>query len=66
MENQFKFFLKSKMTASCFEELHNELKVSRRMLTFLLREPEKLNSSQLFKISELTKVPVSDFKQFID
>ncbi len=65
MENQFKIYLKDKMTASCFEDLHAELKVSRRMLTFLLRDPVRLNSFQLFKLSELTGLPVSEFKQFI-
>lgn len=66
MENQIKEFLKNKMTANHFENLHCELNVSRRMLTFLLREPAKLSSSQLFRLSELAEVPLSDFKQFIN
>ena len=65
MENQIKQFLKDKMTASCFENLHNELKISRRMLTFLLRAPSKFSSSQLFRLSAMTNLPLSAFKTFI-
>ena len=61
----FELFLKNSITAIEFEQLSETLGVSKRMLTILFREPNKLSIQQLIRLSKLMGKSMDEFKPFL-
>ena len=63
-KSTFEDFIKSNVVASEFNDLHNILKVSRKMLTMHLRHPQKLLGWEINLISKCTKIPSEEILKY--
>lgn len=61
----FELFIKNSLTAREFEELHETLGISKRMLTALFNNPHKLSMQQLVRLSNLMGKNLDDFKSYL-
>ena len=52
--------LNSKLTVEQNGNLHNELGVSKKLLTLLIREPARFKTYQLKKLSELIGISIDE------
>jgi len=59
------FFLRSHLTSIDYEALPIKLNMSKRMFTFILRDPQKLTLSQLVTLADIMGKSLDDLKQFI-
>jgi len=62
----FAKYLSQKMNAENWAALSHELNISKRMLTFLLREPKRFTISQIKAISDLSGLSIDEISSQIN
>ena len=59
-------FLKKYLSWEDFENLHQKLGLSRKMLTLLLRQPRKIPFEVLMQLSTIAAKPINEFTDFLN
>jgi len=63
--NDLKSFLQTIFSVRDFENIYINLKISKKGLTEMSKNPSNIRFGMLIKLSELTGKPIEEFKQFI-